>query len=161
MKIPIIMWIFLAMIIVIVAGFLFRPFDERRKGDAPATPAVAPRKRFKPNWLIIILVCLIIGGIWVARSHLPSVYPVAKDAQDVWVHIGEPVKVKIYPDRWSGWINVPPGARCMIDTPGEFEYLFWTGERIVVHEKETKWLGDIKSYSFRLRGSGEATITVQ
>jgi hypothetical protein len=157
------MWIFLAMIIVIVAGFLFRPFDERRKGDAPATPAVAPRKRFKPNWLIIILVILIAYWFWSGRVHSPSsVYPVAKDAYDVWVHIGEPAKVKLDPNSWSGWIHLPPGAQFIVDTPGDVECQFWSGERVFIKGKDTRWLGGVPHCVFRLRGTkGEASINVQ
>jgi len=151
----------LAMIVFTIIVRSIPSFDDRGKGETP-NPAAAPRRNFKPNWFIIILVCLIIGWFWTAKSHSPSVYPVAKDAQDVWVHVGEPAKVKLDPDYWSGWVHLPPGVQFIVDTPGDVECLFWSGERVLIKDKNTQWLGGVPNCVFRLRGTkGEAAINAQ
>jgi hypothetical protein len=45
---------------------------------------------------------------------------------------------------------------------GEIELFFWNGQRFLVKEKESVWLGDIPHHIFRLRGkTGIATITLE
>ncbi len=154
----------LAIVVITIIANSIPSFDYRRKGGTQnPNPAAAPRRNFRPNWLIIILVGLLIaGGFWTMKNHSSSVYPVASDAQDIWPHIGETVKVKICPDRLSGWINLPPGAKFLVDALGEVECFFWSGERIFIKDKNTQWLGEVPNCSFRMRGAkGEATITIQ
>lgn len=161
MKILLIIIGFLAAITII--AFLIPSFDQRRKsGSDSATPAATPRRNFKPNWFIIILVIWVACWIWSGRVHSPSVYPVAKDAYDVWVHIGETSKVTLDPNSWSGWIHLPPGAQFIVDTPGDVECLFWSGERVFIKGKDTRWMGGVPNCVFRLRGTkGEASINAQ
>ncbi len=129
-----------------------------------------------PKFILVIIwvvvgICIIglvatIGILVSKRATISGVkfYPIAADAQDVWPRSGETVRVKIYPDCLSGWINLPKGVNFMIDAPGEIEYFFWSGKRVLVKNKNTKWLepAEIPDCSFQLRGTtGEASITVQ
>lgn len=154
------------LVVIVVIAFSYPSFEERTRTDEDDKKTPSGKRKFGFGWLVIFLAVL--AGIWAwkAKIHFPVVsaiiYPIAADAQDVWPRVGETVKIKIYPDCLSGWINLPKGANFMIDAPGEIEYFFWTGERIFVKDKNTKWLGEIPRCSFQLRGTaGEATITVQ
>ena len=150
-------------IVIIIIANCIPSFDERRRGETSQTPGTSKTKRrFGPGLVIILLVLTVVVGVVVIKRFSPAAYPIAADAQDLWPSIGETVKVKICLDRWSGWINLPPSTKFSIDAPGEIEYFFWSGERTLIKDKNTKWLGEIPHCSFRIRGTaGEATITIQ
>lgn len=122
-------------------------------------------------WIFAILLVILVIGSGGLKGRIikkniaarpATVYPIAADSQDIWPQVGETIKVEIYPDRWSGWINLPPDAEVLIDAPGEMERLFWTGERIFIKDKNTRWLGTVPHCSSRIRGTkGEVTITVR
>lgn len=156
------------MILIIIIASRIPSFEERRKNrsfqsSTPGAPKV--KRNLWPIIAVILLALAIVVGVLVIKNYLnrPSVVSsVAADAQDIWVNEGGSVKVNIYPDYWSEWIILPPGAKVAIRAPGELEYLFWTGERVLVRDNESPWLGKVSSCKFRLRGTaGEATITVQ
>lgn len=152
----------LVMILIIIIANCIPSFEERRKETSQTPGTSRAKRRLGPGLVIIFLALAVVGGVVVMKRFSPAVYPIAADAQDLWPGIGETVKVKICPDCWSGWINLPPGSKFTIDAPGEIEYFFWSGERILIKDKNTKWLGEIPHCSFRIRGTaGEATITIQ
>jgi len=153
----------LAIVVITIIANSIPSFDERRRGETSQTPGTSKTKRrLGPGLVIILLVLAVVVGVVAIKRFSPAAYPIAADAQDLWLSVGETVKVKIYPDRWSGWINLPPGAEFVVDRPGEIEYLFVNGEHIFSPDKTTRWLGTIPHCSFRIRGTtGEATITIQ
>ncbi|MDP3052776.1 MAG: hypothetical protein Q8N22_02370 [bacterium] len=131
-------------------------------GSAAKDKGVSKWLWWIPVLLAVIGLVTIIGVSNSKRTVGSTSYRIAADTQNIWPRIGETVKVKIYPDRLSGWINLPPGRKFVIDAPGEIEYFFWTGERILIKNKNTEWLGKVPNCSFRLRGTaGEATISIQ
>ena len=73
------------------------------------------------------------------------------------------IKMSLHNSCWSGEVMLPPQVKFMIDTPttGDLEYKFWNGKRILVPDGSSQWLGDISHSSFRLRGNGEAIITIE
>lgn len=114
------------------------------------------------RWLWWIPILLVVIGLM--TSHKRAVYPIAPDAQDVWPKVGETVKVKIRPDCWSGWVNLPPSAKFAIDGSGEAKLLFWDDECISIKDEDPPlWLGDnISQCSFRIIGTaGEVTVTIR
>lgn len=116
------------------------------------------------KWIGVILIVFFCAiGIKSCYKSPAVYYPIAADAQDIWVHTGETAKVKIRLDCWSGCINTPPNRWVVIDFPGEHEYLFVaTGKHIQEEDKSTNLLGKVPDCSFRIKGTaGEATITVQ
>ena len=73
------------------------------------------------------------------------------------------IKAQLHPDCWSGWVMLPGNTKFMTDTllAGDLEYKFWDSRRVLVKDKTSSWLGDISSSSFRLRGNGEAIISIE
>lgn len=76
------------------------------------------------------------------------------------------VNLQLHPTCWSGWVMLPEGGNysAVVDTlsPGDLEYKFWNGERILIPDKSV--MADISSgrnygSAYRLRGYGEAIIT--
>lgn len=65
---------------------------------------------------------------------------------------------------WSGQIMLPANTRFTVDTilPGDLEYKFWGGKRMLIPDKTVNYnfVGHISEKSFRLRGSGEAIISI-
>ncbi len=170
MKIFFILAVILAalMILIIIIAVSRPSFEERRESESKKDPQrlKEAKNKFGFGWIVWLIVLL--AGAWVLETkiHFSAVsstaYSIAADAQDIWPRIGETIKVKIYPDCLSGWINLPPGAQFLIDAPGEVEYFFWSGKRIFIKDKNTQWAGEVPNCSFRMRGSkGEATITIQ
>jgi len=161
----------LVMIVIAIIANRTPSLDERKKeeGKSPKeaegkTQKKAERKFFIPRWIINFLIVLIAGWILLPRIHIPGNYPVVASARDVRPQIGQTITVAIRPDCWSGWINLPPGRPFVINAPGEIEYLYWSGQRVFVEDKNIKWFEsvEIPHCSFRLRGKeGEAVITVQ
>ncbi len=92
----------------------------------------------------------------------PVSYPIASGAKDIWLKVGKTAKIKIYPDRWSGWINLPPNAEVGMVTPkGIEEPLYWIGEPIFIKDKR-RWLGAVPHCTFRIRGAeSEVIITAK
>lgn len=117
------------------------------------------------KWIGVILIVFFCAiGVKSYYSRSSVVYPIAADAQDVWVEAGETVKVKIRPDCWSGWVNIPPSAKFAIDGSGEAKLLFWDREYISIKDGDPPlWLGDnISQCSFRILGTvGEVAVTVK
>ena len=72
------------------------------------------------------------------------------------------IVVKLDCQEWSDWIKLPSNVRFQVDAPGWLEYCFWDGRKVMVSNKETKWLGSIPNNTFRIRGApGEAKITYE
>lgn len=72
--------------------------------------------------------------------------------------------VQLNPKCWSGWVELPndgPKFDGRITSPGDLEYLFIDGARRFVGGKESLWAGTIRNSTFRLRGEGVATITIE
>ncbi|MEK7634675.1 MAG: hypothetical protein AAB396_02235 [Patescibacteria group bacterium] len=75
------------------------------------------------------------------------------------------ITVQLHQNCWSGWIMLPEtNYSAVVDTlsPGDLEYKFWNGERILIPDKSVA--ADIsqgRNYgsAYRLRGYGEAIIT--
>jgi len=161
---------FAALMILVIIIAVSRPSFEERRESEDEKVSKAPKeakKKFRFGWLVIFLAVL--AGIWVlkTKTHFPSLvvssitYPIAADAQDIWPRIGETVKVKIYPDRWSGWVNLPPRVKSVVDAPGDIEYLFLCGERLSFKDKSVEPI-IASSCSFRIRGTaGEVALTVE
>lgn len=164
--------VIVAIIGILIIALTYFSARSKKKEDgteiSQASTSQGAKRIFWPVIVIILLGLVVFAGFKMIKGHSLPVYQnqiayqIAADAQDIWPQIGEIVKIKIYPDRLSGWINLPPGVKFTIDAPGEIEYFFWTGERTLIKDKNTEWFGEVSSCSFRLRGKeGEATITVQ
>ena len=164
------------MILIIIVAYLVPSFEDRRRGGnngaSPTSRSSFTTKTKRKLWLAVVIILLVTAAVagmprvkkLVANYLLPSTisYPIAAEAKDVWIQKGETKKVKIHPDCWSGWINLPPDAQVVIDAPGEMERLFWTGERVLIKNKNTRWLGTVPHCSSRIRGTeGEVTISVR
>lgn len=89
-------------------------------------------------------------------------YPPCPGAKDIAVTAKETV-VELQSYCLTGRILLPVGHNFRVEAvdDGEIEFFFWNGQRFLVKEKETKWLGDVPQSIFRLRGkSGQATISL-
>ena len=85
-------------------------------------------------------------------------YPPCPGAKDIATTAKETV-VEVKAHCLTGRILLPVGHDFAIDAPGELEYFFWNGQRFLVQDKKTRWLGQVPYSTFRLRGkSGQATI---
>jgi hypothetical protein len=91
-------------------------------------------------------------------------YPICVETQDgveLSLKVKPQAELQLSPDCWSGWVVLPEHARFRVRSPGDMEYLFLDGRRLFVSGKEWKWLGELKTLTFRLRGEGMATIAVE
>lgn len=74
----------------------------------------------------------------------------------------DPTTIRIRPDQWTKPIRLPANTKFMIDHPGEMEYCFWTGERILVPGGAASWFARVPHRIFALRGKeGEIRITLE
>ena len=97
---------------------------------------------------------------------LPADYPLCAE-QKIYDLRGKTtqITVQLHQNCWSGWIMLPEtNYSAVVDTlsPGDLEYKFWNGERILIPDKSVA--ADIsqgRNYgsAYRLRGYGEAIIT--
>lgn len=137
--------------------------------DKPVMKDVGvPKQLWRIPALLVVIGLVMATGVSVPKRAVGSAtYPIAADAQDIWLSVGETVKVKIYPDRWTGCVEIPDNAVIDVTAPGEIEYFFWKiGKRVrygrgsppcYLNFKDNK---DLRS--FWLRGdAGEAIITAR
>jgi hypothetical protein len=119
------------------------------------------------KWLLCIPVLLVVIGLLTAigisaskraSASRPKSYPA--EPSPLRLGIGE-WKIKIYPDRWVGPIDLPENVIYDVDHPGEIEYFFWeTGKRVLCKKGSPPQHLGRTPRSFWLRGVGEAVITV-
>jgi len=114
--------------------------------------------------VLVITALLIAGGVvyrdYQSRPAAPRTqqYPPCPGAKDIATTAKETV-VEVKAHCLTGRILLPVGHDFAIDAPGELEYFFWNGQRFLVQDKKTRWLGQVPYSTFRLRGkSGQATI---
>jgi len=107
-------------------------------------------------------------ALWTVFASLPTVFgfaasppswPLCGDAERV-VQVAErETRIAVRSECWSAWIRVPPHRNFQVDTPGEVEAWFWNGKRLFFADHNPRWLGDIPTSTFRIRGkTGTAVV---
>ena len=79
------------------------------------------------------------------------------------------IQVPIQPDCWSGWVVLPTdstGTRGLYtwwgtDSPGELEFAFPDGRRILLEADEASYGWLPPGHRFRLRGPGPVTVNIE
>lgn len=75
--------------------------------------------------------------------------------------IAPEMKIKIFPDCWSGWVAIPNQANFRISSPDRVEILTPRGEWFRFGPDEARWLGEVRFSTFRLSGEGQAVVFVE
>lgn len=92
----------------------------------------------------------------------PPSWPLCSDAEKAIQVTARETRVLIRSECWSAWILVPPRRNFQVDAPGEVEAWFWDGKKLFFADKNPRWLGDIPTSTFRIRGkSGAATLYLE
>ena len=173
----IIFFIFLASAIVLFAWKkrekeVEEPQEKKPGGPQPPSPN---RKKIRlangVGLAIIILAAVIIykmaGVGWFQPTRAAMVdYPLCADSKRWTVKdVGDRVVVNLYSNCWSGWVSLPERVRWRVRTlsPGDLEYKFWDGKRILVPDGAASYnvAKNIPESVFRLRGNGQATVTAE
>ncbi|MBI4692246.1 MAG: hypothetical protein HY773_02285 [Candidatus Terrybacteria bacterium] len=148
--------------------------QQPKKEEVPSAPsekepAKKPRKKIKLcRWGTAgVVVALITTGI-VYHLLAPKIPAVDYIEEAIWLTDENPTAtISLQPNCWSKKICLPPSRKFLVDISEKLEGIkFWDGTEwdratLVKYLKETDgWMGKIPHSTFRLRGQGEATITI-
>ena len=137
---------------------------------AHETPTRFPIGKKKAFWVFGFGVALVVFALALRTvfASLPTVFssaasppswPLCSDAERIVEVMERETKTAIRSECWSAWIRVPPQRYFQVDTPGEVEAWFWNGKRLFFADHNPRWLGDIPTSTFRIRGkTGTAVV---
>ncbi|PIP73161.1 MAG: hypothetical protein COW88_02830 [Candidatus Lloydbacteria bacterium CG22_combo_CG10-13_8_21_14_all_47_15] len=124
-----------------------------------------------PFWVRISIVAIcILGALWLVLPDVPE--DTVKDTLRPGLYVApkhvETRTITIYPDRWSVWIDIPPGVWWKFESIQKESLIMrrFDGKIITIAKNEIKWLGDnIPASSFQLKSgtkeSQEVVITFE
>lgn len=143
--------------------------------DKPRIQEVKKEKKRKLSvgWIVAIAVLALIiysGYNYYAKTdsspqpsaRVAEMIPLCADQKIYILTFDQPdAKVPLQPTCWSGWVRLPNQAKFSIANPGQLQLLTWDGHYLEFGADATEWLGEISFANFRLKGNGDATVSVE
>jgi hypothetical protein len=121
------------------------------------------------KWFWVLPAALLIAGIvslvvhlWFPSTARTAEYPVCAGAPAYDLTSGDRkmVVVPLRQNCWSGWVKVPEHTKTRVRNPGKLAILPWSGGEMDFAPDDTEWIGKVAFANFRLRGDGEAKVSV-
>lgn len=141
---------------------------KKSKEEKPVVGQTKPEKKTNYcGWATAAIVMLV--SVVVAYNYFLAPKAPAYQDEAIWLTDENPTAtITLQPDSWSKKLILPLERKFVIDTSNKFEGIkFWDGtewnkETLVRYLREKDgWMGKIPHSTFRLRGQGTATITIE